>query len=106
MAPGARTWEYLAHTEADLMPATCSVRIHGTKTAASNATVRVSPKLWPWIRAAVPAPVAYKWLRTHWKFGYHVVSTHVLDSTYKKSLITDSASSDPNFIFTGGTLRY
>ena len=39
-------------------------------------------------------------------FGYHVVSTRLLDSTYRNVLITDSPSSDPNFLFTGSTLRY
>lgn len=29
--------------------------------------LRVDPGLWPWVLAAVPAPVAYNWLRKYWK---------------------------------------
>lgn len=67
VATGLRVGEYLRLTETDLYPHTCSVRVPGTKTAASAATVRVNQQLWPWVARAVPAPLAYKWLRTYWK---------------------------------------
>lgn len=67
VATGLRVGEYLRLQETDLHPHTCSVRVPGTKTAASAATVRVSEQLWPWVAAAVPAPLAYKWLRLTWR---------------------------------------
>lgn len=67
VATGLRVGEYLRLAETDLYPHTCAVRVPGTKTAASAATVRVNQQLWPWVAAAVPSPLAYKWLRTHWK---------------------------------------
>lgn len=59
--------EYLALTKAHLLPHTCSVRIPGTKTELSATVVRVDERLWPWIEAGVPSPLAYKWLREHFK---------------------------------------
>jgi integrase len=59
-ATGLRVGEYLALTRDHLMPATCSIRVPGTKTAGSADTVRVDER-------AVPSPVRYKWLRLHWK---------------------------------------
>lgn len=41
--------------------------IPGTKKAGSAAVLRVDPELWPWVTAAVPAPLAYWGLRFHWK---------------------------------------
>ena len=67
LATGLRVGEYLRLQETDLHPHTCSVRVPGTKTAASAATVRVSEQLWPWVAAAVPSPLAYKWLRLTWR---------------------------------------
>lgn len=65
-ALGLRVGEYLRLTDTDLLPATKQVRVPGTKTAASAATLPVAPELWPWITAAVPSPLAYKWLREYW----------------------------------------
>lgn len=65
-ALGLRVGEYLRLTDTDLLPATKQVRVPGTKTAASVATLPVADALWPWVTAAVPAPLAYKWLREHW----------------------------------------
>lgn len=65
-ALGLRVGEYLRLQDTDLLPATKQVRIPGTKTAASAATLPVADALWPWVTAAVPAPLAYKWLREYW----------------------------------------
>ncbi len=65
-ALGLRVGEYLRLRDTDLLPHTMQVRIPGTKTAGSADTVRVDERLWPWITAAVPSPLAYKWLRTYW----------------------------------------
>jgi integrase len=65
-ALGLRVGEYLRLRDTDLLPHTLQVRIPGTKTAGSAATLKVDERLWPWIKAAVPAPVRYKWLRTYW----------------------------------------
>jgi integrase len=51
--------------------------VPGTKTAASAATVRVDPELWPWVKAAVPSPLAYKWLRLYWKRALKAVKADV-----------------------------
>src|SRR6266702_362961 len=66
-ALGLRVGEYLKLTKDHLLPHTLSVRIPGTKTAGSADVVRVDERLWPWIVAGVPSPLAYKWLRLHWK---------------------------------------
>lgn len=66
-ALGLRVGEYLRLADTDLLPVTQSVRIPGTKTEGSAATVRVDERLWPWIKQGVPAPVRYKWLRLYWK---------------------------------------
>jgi integrase len=66
-ATGLRVGEYLRLTDTDLMPHTCAIRVPGSKTAGSSATIRVDPALWPWVTAAVPAPVRYAWLRKYWK---------------------------------------
>lgn len=63
---GLRVGEYLRLQDTDLLPATKQVRIPGTKTAASAATLPVAPEMWDWVRRAVPSPLAYKWLREYW----------------------------------------
>jgi integrase len=65
-ALGLRVGEYLRLQDTDLLPATKQVRIPGKKTASSVATLPVAETLWPWITRAIPSPLAYKWLRTHW----------------------------------------
>ncbi len=64
---GLRVGEYLALTQFDLLPHTHGIRVKGTKTAASSATVRVAPSLWGHVEAAVPSPLQYGWLRKYWK---------------------------------------
>ncbi|UCG88819.1 MAG: tyrosine-type recombinase/integrase [Gemmatimonadota bacterium] len=64
---GLRVGEYLRLTKQDLLPSVCGIRVPGTKTAESAATVYVDERMWPWIEAAVPAPVKYGWLRKYWK---------------------------------------
>jgi integrase len=66
-ATGLRVGEYLRLTDTDLLPHTCAIRVPGSKTAGSSATIPVDPALWPWVTAAVPAPVGYAWLRKYWK---------------------------------------
>jgi integrase len=66
-ASGMDTGEYLALTEDNLHPLTCTISAPGTKTKARRATISVDPRLWEWVVRAVPAPVQYKWLRLYWK---------------------------------------
>ena len=66
-ATGLRVGEYLRLKDTDLLPHTCALRVPGSKTAASSATIRVDAQLWPWVNAAIPAPVGYRWLRIYWK---------------------------------------
>lgn len=63
---GLRVGEYLRLRDTDLLPATKQVRVPGTKTAGSVATLPVADAMWPWVKAAVPSPLAYKWLREYW----------------------------------------
>lgn len=77
VATGLRVGEFLRLTEHDLLPHTCSVRVPGTKTAASAATVRVAPALWAWVKAAVPSPLQYGWLRKYWKRALKAVKADV-----------------------------
>lgn len=64
---GLRVGEYLTLGLEHLRQESCSIQVPGTKTAGSNAVVAVDPDYWPWITAAVPSPLGYKWLRTHFK---------------------------------------
>ena len=66
-ATGLRVGEFLRLTPLDLLPHTLSIKVPGTKTASSAAVIRVDKSLWPWVRAAVPSPLRYKWLRIAWK---------------------------------------
>lgn len=63
---GLRVGEYLRLQDTDLLPATKQVRVQGTKTASSVATLPVAPEMWEWVRRAVPSPLAYRWLREYW----------------------------------------
>jgi integrase len=63
---GLRVGEYLRLKDTDLLPATKQVRVPGTKTAGSSATLPVAPEMWEWVRRAVPAPVQYTWLHLYW----------------------------------------
>lgn len=67
VATGMRWGEYARTKRSHLRPSVCGVKIPGTKTKTSAATVYVDTSLWPWIEAGVPAPLGYKWTRTHWK---------------------------------------
>ena len=72
-ALGLRVGEYLRLTDTDLLPHTIQVRIPGTKTAGSAATLKVDERLWPWIQRAVPSPLKYRWLRLHWVWACQAV---------------------------------
>lgn len=63
---GLRVGEFLQLKDTDLLPATKQVRIPGTKTAGSSATLPVAPHMWGWVRRAVPSPLAYTWLHLYW----------------------------------------
>lgn len=65
VALGLRTGEYLKLRATDLHPITKSVSIPNLKSA--PAVLQVDARLWPWVVAAVPSPLAYCWLRLHWK---------------------------------------
>ncbi len=77
VALGLRVGEYLRMRETDLHPLTKTVSVPGTKTASSAAALRVDPELWPWIVRAVPAPLAYNWLRKYWKRALAAVGADV-----------------------------
>lgn len=66
-ATGMRVGEYLRCTTDNLLPATASVRVPGTKTEASAAVIQVDERLWPWVVAGIPAPLQYKRLRELWQ---------------------------------------
>lgn len=58
--------EYLALTREHLRPGICAIVPPGTKTDRSRAPIEVDPQDWPWIDAAVPAPLGYARLRLYW----------------------------------------
>lgn len=64
---GMRVGEYLRCDVTHLVPSLHAIKVPGTKTRGSKAQVRVAPEMWPYIEAAIPAPVQYKWLRLHFK---------------------------------------
>ena len=66
-ATGLRVGEYLALEPHHLQPITHSLRVPGTKTASSEATIQIGDEAWEWVRSAVPSPLRYKWLYRHWK---------------------------------------
>lgn len=59
--------EYLRCVAEHKLEAITSVRIPGTKTKKSRAVVAIDPEDWPWIDAAIPAPIGYKQLRRYWQ---------------------------------------
>jgi integrase len=67
VATGMRVGEYLACQREDLRPHTYTLRVPGTKTPGSEDIARIDPSIWPWVNAAIPAPMQYKWLRIHFK---------------------------------------
>ncbi len=97
-ALGLRVGEYLKLTKDHLLPHTLGVRIPGTKTAESAAVVRVDERLWPWIEAGVPSPLAYKWLREYFKRALKVAGApldlrlHDLRHCYAQWLVDAGAS--------------
>ena len=66
-ATGMRAGEFLALKDHHLRPITMEIEVPGTKTASSSDIISVGPKVWPYVVRAVPSPVRYKWLYTHWK---------------------------------------
>lgn len=101
-ALGLRVGEYLKLTQDHLLPHTLSVRIPGTKTAESAAVVRVDERLWPWVVAGVPSPLAYKWLREYFKRALKTVEApldlrlHDLRHCYAQWLV-DAGRQRPAF---------
>lgn len=63
---GLRVGEYLRLTKFNLKTATRTISGTGTKTATSAEDVAIHADLWPYVLAAVPAPIGYKALRRHW----------------------------------------
>ena len=66
-ATGMRVGEYLRCTKDNLLPSVLAVKVPGTKTEGSAATISVDERLWPWVQAGIPAPLAYKRLRELWQ---------------------------------------
>lgn len=58
--------EFLRMTDAHVLPATHQLKVP-REGKTGERMVAVDPELWPWIRAAIPSPVQYKQLRTHWQ---------------------------------------
>jgi len=52
--------EHLDHRE-------CSISIPGTKTEESEAPLKVAPRLWHFVVAAVPSRLQYGWLHRYWQ---------------------------------------
>lgn len=67
-ALGAYYKELAPLTKLSLRPKTFTVLLRGQKQGRQTVIeVSVAPELWPWIEAAIPLPIGYKWLRIYWK---------------------------------------
>ncbi len=91
-ATGLRVGEYLALEDHHLRHLTKEIEVPGTKTEASRDVISVGPEAWEWVRRAVPAPLRYKWLYTHWKracrdAGVPDLTLHDLRHFYAQSLV-------------------
>jgi integrase len=89
---GMRVGEYMQLQSHDLLPHTLALRVPGTKTASSQDVIRVGERAWPWIKAAVPAPLGRRWLYNHWKracrkAGAPELTLHDLRHFYGQQLI-------------------
>ncbi|MDB4874417.1 MAG: hypothetical protein JWM41_863 [Gemmatimonadetes bacterium] len=59
--------EFFRASEADLMPATCQVKIPGRHTKTKRGRyAAVDESMWPWIVASIPAPIGYQQFLRHW----------------------------------------
>ena len=91
-ATGLRVGEYLALDDHHLRHLTREIEVPGTKTEASQDVIAVGPAAWEWVKRAVPAPLKYKWLYTHWKracvaAGAPNLTFHDLRHFYGQSLV-------------------
>ncbi|MGQ0649550.1 MAG: hypothetical protein ACT4P7_18505 [Gemmatimonadaceae bacterium] len=64
---GGEGGEYFRCGKENLDASEFLVRVPGTKTLGSAATVAVHEDDWHWIEAGIPAPRQYRWVRMHWK---------------------------------------
>lgn len=65
---GAGYSELAALTRLSLRKKSLTVVLAGRKQGRKQPLeVAVAPNLWPWIEAAIPVPLGYKWLRKYWK---------------------------------------
>lgn len=62
---GFRYKEYRRCGKEHLDPARCLVRSPHSKTKKGRKPVKVDERMWPWIEAGIPAPLAYSWLRRY-----------------------------------------
>jgi integrase len=73
VATGARWGEYQKLRATDLLADTHAVKLTGEPTKRNpkkrTRTVYIAEWLWPWVSAAVPAPLGYKAVRRHWVKG-------------------------------------
>ncbi|MDP9176704.1 MAG: hypothetical protein M3O61_03390 [Gemmatimonadota bacterium] len=59
--------EYLQLLPEHLDHSSCTIEVPGTKTDESDAPLKVSPRLWPLVVAAVPSRLQYGWLYKYWQ---------------------------------------
>ena len=64
---GLRPGEFVALRPEHLLPLTREIRVPGTKTDSSRATIAVGPDAWPYVEASVPCPLTYRKLYDYWK---------------------------------------
>lgn len=65
LATGMRIEEYTACDETHLLPETRSLRVPGHKTDRVD-ILPIAKDLWPWVVAAIPAPVGVERIRAEW----------------------------------------
>ena len=71
-ATGLRVGEYLRLQPEHLNAETHTIKVPGTKTAASRKPITVDAALWPIVAAAVPSPLQYKRLHMEWRAALFV----------------------------------
>ena len=67
VATGMRINEYLACRRHHLRPETLQLDVPGTKTHGSEASLPIASTYWPWVDAAIPAPIGYRRILDVWK---------------------------------------
>lgn len=102
--------EYMKCTEDDKRPALPGVYCPGSKTAGAAGTIPVAEALYPWVDAAIPAPVKSRWLRIY--FHRAAIATglgRMIDDPKGRTVKGENGEEKPLQVYSGirlGDLRH